>query len=174
MSNSIQCFKIKQGTKYDAAVKKHFSLLPKWQTVYDEVGKLLGEKITRLALSTEELYVDPSEMRKEENKKLFKKDGSLKSNLKRAKQVLDSYKKIVEGAGLSEYQELRFINFTYGVMRTRGQKLESFRTSEDDVYYKADFDLEKKADGVVVPISQIEYEEKYLEELKKQEEKQNT
>jgi hypothetical protein len=171
---NIQCFKIKPGTNYDKEVKRHFALLPKWGNVFDKVGELLGEKITQMALSTDELYLDISELKKEDNKKLFTKDGKLKKSSKGAKQILDNYKAIIKTEGLEDFQELRFINFSYGVMRLRGQKLESFRTSEDDIYYKADFDLEKKTDGMVIPISQIEYEEKYLEELKKQEQEQQS
>jgi hypothetical protein len=164
-----QCFKIKRGTEYDKAVKGHFSLLPKWENVFAKVGELLGEEITRLGFTTENLLLVPDELSKDENKKLFKQDGYLKNNTKKAKSVFHDYQKIIEDLGLSEWEELRFINFKYGAMRMRGQNLESFRTSEDDIYYKADFDLEEKTNGMVTPISLIEYEEKYLEELKKQE-----
>jgi len=170
MSN-YKCFKIKRGTGYDKAIKKHFELLPKWNQVFDKVSELLGEKITRLAFSVDYLKIDPNELTKEENKKLFKKDGVLKNNTKKAKSIFEEYKKIIDEVGLSEYEELRYINFRYGVMRTHGQYLKSFRTSENDIYYKADFDLERKTNGLVIPISEIEYEEKYLEELKKQENK---
>lgn len=166
--STTQCFKIKRGTDYDKAVKKHFELLPLWNKVYREVSKLLGENITKLAYSTEELYIDPTELTKPENKKLFTKEGKLKANLKKAKTIREEYKKIIEQLGLTEYEELRFINFAFGVMRTRGQQMEMFRTSENDIYYKTDFDLERKTEGLVIPISEIEYQEKYLDELKKQ------
>lgn len=163
----IQCFKIKRGTDFDKAVKKHFSLLPRWNNVYSRVGKLLGENITKLALVKDELCIDYSELTKEENKKMFKKDGTLRANLKSSKQLMNLYRDVIEEEGLSEFEELRRINFSYGVMRTSGQRLESFRTSEADIYYKADFNLEKRTGGLVVPITEVEYEEKYLEELKK-------
>jgi hypothetical protein len=168
MTNT-QCFKIKPDTNFDKAIKKHFTLLFKWEDVYAKVSELLGEKITQLGFSTEELYVDTQEITKEENKKLFKKDGSLKGNSKGAKLILNEYKKIINEAGLSEYQELRMINFMYGVMRRQGQSLESYRTSENDIYYKADFDLAEKTNGLVIPITEVEYQEKYLEEIKKKE-----
>lgn len=169
MGNNIQCFRIKEGTPYHTAVRKHFSLLPKWEDVYGKVGELLGEEITQLGFTIRELYVNPSELKKDETKKLFKKDGTLKGNTKRAKELLSAYHEIIKDAGLAEYEELRFIHFAYGAMRKSGQSLQSFRTSENDIYYKTDFDLEKTTNGSVIPISQIEYEEKYLEELKKQE-----
>jgi len=87
----------------------------------------------------------------------------------KAKSINEEYKNILSDVGLNDYEELRYINFAYGVMRMRGQKLESFRTSENDIFYKADFDLVKRTDGLVEPITEIQYEEKYLEELKKQE-----
>lgn len=167
MMNSTQCFKIKPNTKLHEELKKHFSLLPKWKGVYEKVSELLGEDITKLGYSTYELYIDFSELTTKENKALFKKDGTLKMNLKKSKQLLERYKDIIKEAGLSEYQELRSINFRYGVMRFGNQHLESFWTSEDEVYYKADFDLEKKTNGLVLPISEVEYQEKYLEELKR-------
>lgn len=163
-----QCFKIKRGTDYDKAIKNHFELLPKWENVYKEVSSLLGEDVTNLAFIPDELYIDLTEIKNPENKKLFTKDGKLKGNLKKANDIREEYKKIIEKLGLSGFEELRFINFAYGVMRTRGQNLESYRTSENDIYYKADFDLEQKTKGLVIPVTEIEYQEKYLKELKKQ------
>ena len=167
MSN-VQCFKIKRGTKFDEAVKQHFTLLPKWKEVYDRVSELLGENITKLAFSTDHLMIDPQELTKDDNKRLFKKDGEIKTNTKKAKEINTAYKEIIIDVGLEDYEELRYINFAYGVMRTREQHLESYRTSENDIYYKANFDLEKKTGGLVEPISEIEYQEKYVEELKRQ------
>lgn len=166
-------YKIRPGTPYDAAVKKHFELRIKWSEVYPKVSELLGEKITRLALVIDKLYVDLSEIKKDENKKLFNKDGCLKSNSKKAKEVFESYKAILKDVGLSEFEELRMINFVYGVMRYSGEELTSFVTSESDIYYEADFDLEKRSsrssfgESLVIPITEIEFQEKYLEELKK-------
>lgn len=166
MSN-IQCFKIKKGSPYDKAVQMHFNLLNKWEKVFEKVSELLGENITKLAFLTNQLYVDNDEIIKLETKKYFTKEGKLKSNTKAAKEILRSYKEIIKSEGLCEFKELSLINFMFGVMRMRGQSLESFRTSKNDIYYKADFDLEFKSNGMVEPITQVEYGEKYLEELKK-------
>lgn len=163
----MQCFKIKRGTNYDTAVKKHFAQRPLWKNVMNKVASLLDENIDEMALVTDELWINTNQINKEDIKKLFNKDGKLKSNTKRAKELLERYKQIVKEEGLSDFQELRFINFAYGVMRLQGQHLESFVTSEDDIFYKADFDLKKRSKGLVIPITEIEYEEKYLEELKK-------
>ncbi|MCR8641406.1 hypothetical protein NV379_01940 [Paenibacillus sp. N1-5-1-14] len=162
-----QCFKIKHGTNYDKKVKKHFTKKPLWKNVMVRVGALLDENVTQMAIHATELWVNTDEMNKVENKKLFNKDGKLKNNSKRAKEILENYKKIVSDEGLADFEDLRLINFTYGVMRLQGQKLESFVTSENDIFYKADFNLEDRAKGLVEPITEIEYEEKYLEELKK-------
>lgn len=167
MSN-YQFFKIKPDTEFYRAVQKHFTLLPKWNAVYDKVSELLGETITKIGYSTNEIILDVSELTKEENLKLFKKDGTLKANLKKSKELIAKYQEIIKEAGLTEYQELRFINFAYGVMRSRGQSLESYRTSQNETFYKADFNLEKKTGGLVIPISELEYQETYLNELKKQ------
>lgn len=164
--SQIQCFRIKRGTEYDKLVKEHFKMSLNWNKVYDKVSELLGETITKIGWTTENLYVDISEIKNEENKKLFKKDGSLKSNTKKAKEIFQSYKGILAEVGLSEYKELRILNFCYGVMRSSNQNLESFVTHDYDIYYKADFDLEKKTNGLVIPITEIEYQEIYLEELK--------
>jgi hypothetical protein len=163
------CFKIRPGTEYDKAVKKHFNLRPKWNVVYEKVSELLGETITKLSHSVDNLRIDVSELKNEENKKLFNKDGYLKANSKKSKEILTQYKGIIQNCGLSDYVDLGHINFAYGVIRLRGQELESYSTSERDIYYKANFDLEERAKGLVIPISQIEYQEKYLEELKKHE-----
>lgn len=162
-----QCFVIKRGTDFDKAVKQHFKLLDRWGNVFPRVSQLLGQEITKLGFYTHELVVEPNEIKNEETKKLFKKTGELKANSKAANQLRKEFKQIIKEEGLEEYEELRFINFAYGVMRMRGQSLESFVTDEYDVYYKADFDLEKKTNGLVIPISEVEYQEKYLEEIKK-------
>lgn len=165
-----QCFKIKRGTKFDSDIKESLLLRSKWDDVMRDIGILLGEKITSIYLNTGILSVPPEKIKKEDNKKLFKKDGTLKISLKKAKEINKEYLKILESYGLSKYRELPRINFSYGIMRRQGQKLESFPTSENDIYYKADFDLGKGTDDLVIPITEIEYEEKYVEELKKRDE----
>ncbi len=133
---------------------------------------LSGEEITRIVFDPNNLIIVPRELTNEDNKKLFTKYGHLKKNLKRSKELRNSYIKIIKRTGLSEFNDLSRINFIYGVMRTAGQKLESFRTTENDIYYKADFDLEKRSGGLVIPISEIEYQETYLNEIKKREAKE--
>ncbi|GAV11475.1 hypothetical protein [Paenibacillus sp. NAIST15-1] len=160
-------FKIKQGTKYDKAVKEHFKLRKLWTNVFPLVSELLSEQITRIARHPDDLYIDTSEIKNEENKKLFNREGKLKSNTKRAKEIHEEYKRIIQKVGLTEFRDLGTINFIYGVMRLSGEHLKSYRTSDDDIYYECDFDLEKRSNGLVVPITEIEYQEKYLEELKK-------
>lgn len=167
--SQLYCFVIKKGTDFDKAVKEHFELRAKWDGVFDKVSDLLGEKITKIAFSSTRFIIEPSELINEHNKNLFKKDGELKTNSNKAKNLLEKYKEIIQEVGLSEFKELREINFRYGVMRTHGQELESFVTSENDIYYKTNFDLEKRTNGLVIPITEIEYEETYLNELKKRE-----
>lgn len=163
-----QCFKIKRDTDYDKAIKKHFEQRPLWKEVFSKVNDILGEtEITEMATVTDALWIDTEQLKNSENVKLFTKDGKLKTTTKKGKEILQKYKEALVEAGVSDFQELRVINFTYGVMRLSGQNLESFVTSENDIYYKGDFDLVERSRGLVVPISEIEYEEKYLEELKK-------
>lgn len=162
-----QCFKIKHGTDYDSAVKKHFRQRPLWKKVMSRIGELLNENVTEMALLADELWVNTNQIANEENRKLFNKNGKLKNNTKRSKEVLEKYKQIVEEEGLSNFKELRVLNFCYGVMRFHGESLESYVTSDNNIYYKADFDLEQRSKGLVTPISEVEYEEKYLEELKR-------
>ncbi|MGG1659488.1 hypothetical protein [Brevibacillus sp. NRS-1366] len=165
----IQCFKIKHGTKYDRAVKKYIEQRPKWANVIKRMAELLEEeKLTQIVLSVDKLWINIEQLTKEDIKKLFNKDGKVKSNSNRAKELNKQYKQIIADEGLSDFQDVRLINFCYGVMRLQGQKLESFFTSEGGIYFKADFDLENRSNGMVAPISEIEYEEKYLEELKKE------
>lgn len=164
-----QCFVIKRGTDYDKAVKKHLESLPRWNNVFKKVSELLGEKITKMAFHPTRLVIDRSEIKNEETLNLFKKDGELKANSNKVKDILEDYKQIVKDEGLAAFEELRVINFRYGVMRMRGQMLESFITQENDIYYKADFDLAARCNGLVIPISEIEYHETYLNEIKKRE-----
>lgn len=167
MKNS--CFKINRESDFYVEVQKQLKLRHIWSEVmFQHASEILGEKITKMAFDTKELAVDLSEIKNPETKKLFKQDGTLKKNLKKSKEILKRYQAAVELEGLSEYEELRYINFRFGVMRVRGQSLESFRAHDGDIYYKANFDLNKRSNGNVVPISEIEYEEMYLETLKKQ------
>lgn len=160
-----QCFKIVSDTDYDKAIKNYYTQRPKWKNVMSKVGELLGEKISQIVLDPDKLRINPI-MFKDENKKLFTNDGKLKNNSNKAKEIGESYKKIINDEGLSDFKELGIIDFCYGVMKLRGQYLESFITSDYDVYYKADFNLEQRSKGLVRPITEIEYEEKYLEGLK--------
>lgn len=162
-----QCFKAVIGTEYDKAIKEHFELLPKWGNVFKKLNEYLGEELTRIAFLPDVLWIDKSELTKDENKKLFTNKGKVKSNLKKSKQLEEKYKEIIKEEGLENYKDLSRINFSFGFYRLRGQHMESFVTSENDIYYKADFDLRKGSDKYLEHITEIEYEEKYLEELKK-------
>ncbi|KZE65029.1 hypothetical protein AV545_03665 [Paenibacillus jamilae] len=171
--NEMKFFKIKQGTKYHEAVKQHLALLPKWKPIYAKVSELLDEKITLMVQSPNYLQIEYSELKKDENKKIFKKDGTLKTNSKKAKEIEAAYKEIVKEAGLEKFESLGHINFCYCVMRYHGETLKTFKTSDHELYYKADFDLEERTkqstgDSFVIPITEIEHQEKYLEEIKKQ------
>lgn len=172
----MQYFKIKRGSAYDKEVKKHFRLRDKWADVmFDRVSELLGQKIERMAFSPDELYIVKEDIKDEETRKLFTQSGKLKANIKKANELREKYIQIVKEEGFSDYEELRYINFHFDVMRYANlgnpDHMESFRTSEDDIYFEADFDLEKRSNGSVVPITEVEFREKYLEELRKREEK---
>ncbi|MGG1652280.1 hypothetical protein ABHN03_04040 [Paenibacillus sp. NRS-1775] len=168
---NMQYFKIKEGTEYYNAVQRHLKFLPNWKEVYVKLSELLDEKITLLVHSSNYLQIEYRELKKEENQKLFKKDGTLRAKSKKAKEIEAAYKDIIKEAGLEGYENLGHINFFYGVMRFHGEKLQSYKTSEHELYYEATFDLEERAKqtsggSLVIPITEIEYQEKYLEELK--------
>lgn len=163
-------YKIKPGTAYAKEIEKYFEMKPLWKGVYKKVSELLGEQVEALAHTTDNLYVEFHELKNEDNKKMFKKNGCLKTNSKRAKETLIRYKEIIKELGLSEYQTIGHINFKYGVMRYSGEELRSFGTHEKQMYFEASFDLEKRSRELVIPISEVEYREKYLEVLKQSEE----
>lgn len=171
--SEMKYYKIIRGTKYDQAVKKHFELNKQWRQVYGMLSDMLGEKITKMVQHPKFLTIDLTEITKEENKKAFKKDGSLKGNSKKAKQIAEQYNQIIEECGLTEYENLGTINFIYGMMRYSGETLKTFKTSEYDLYYKADFDMDERSkrtnggESLIEEITEVEYTEKYLEEIKK-------
>lgn len=171
--SQMKYYKIIRGTKYDQAVKKHFELNKQWKQVYGKLSEVLGETITKMVQHPKYLSIDPTELTKEENKKAFKKDGSLKGNSKKAKEIAEQYKLIIEEAGLVEYENLGTINFLYGMMRYQGETLTTFRTSEFDLYYEANFNIDERSkrtnggESLVDEITEVEYTEKYLEEIKK-------
>lgn len=166
-------FRSIQGTEYDIAVKKYYDLYPKWKVVYEKLSELLDEKITMLVRTKDYLQIDYSELTKDDNKKLFKKDGKLKANSKKAKEIEAEYQKIIHEAGLEEFIPLSRINFTYGIYRLEGESMKIFVTGENGIFFEASFDLEERAKSLggnsVSPITAIEYQEKYLEVLKKAE-----
>lgn len=172
--SEMKYFKIKRGTKYHEAVLNHFQLNKQWKQVYEKLSEVLDEKITKLVQYPRFLTIDPTELTKDENKKAFKKDGTLKAKSKKAKEIEEQYKLIIHEAGLEEYENLGTINFIYGVMRYQGETLKTFKTSQYDLYYKADFDVAGRAKNtsgdILEEISEVEYTEKYLAEIKKKEE----
>lgn len=173
MSN-YQYFKIKRGTNFHKDVVECLNSRDKWKVMFDLVSEVLGQKITRMAFDPEALIIDLNEIEDVEVRKLFKKNGALKKNSNEAKRVESSYKNYIDHLGLSNYKDLTLISFIYGAMRRQGQQLERFITSEKDIFYKADFDLEKETKGLVIPITAIEYHETHLAEIKKYEEKEKT
>lgn len=167
-------YKSKRGSKYDNEVKNYFKQEEKWRTVIiGKVAELLDENITSINLDNEILGVNLREVKNEETLKLFKKNGVLKQNSKAAKSLNEKYLQILKDEGLEKSSTLQLINFTYGVMRHSNfgnpDYMERFVTSENDIYFKADFDLEKRSNGSVEAITEVEYHEKYLEEVKKRE-----
>lgn len=169
------CFKSVSDSAYGLEIKKYMKLILLWSEVIDKVGHLLGEPITKMGRDTDELYIDIDEVNSE-NVKLFTKDGKLKKNSKKANELRKRYLQIIEDVGLSDFQDLHMVNFIYGVMRTsQTQTLSSFISSEHDVYLKANYNMidREKSSGYVEPITEIEFEEKYLKELKKREGMQN-
>lgn len=167
------CFKSVPESAFGQDVKKYVELLPLWSEVINKVSELLGEPITKLARDTRELYVDIDELNVE-NAKLFTKDGKLKKNSKRANDLRKGYLEALDAVGLKDFMDIHFIKFAYGTMRTSHvQSLESFISSEKEIYFKANFDMigREKSSGYIVPITEIQFEEKYLAELKDREAK---
>lgn len=161
------CFKTVEGTEYHNKVKDFLSTRKRWAIALGKLGEFLGEELTRISQHTDALRIDLDEIKDPANKKLFKKDGTLKQNLKAAKEVQKEFKKIIDECGLTDFEPLGTINFKHGIMRFQGETLDSFATSDLHIYYKANFDLQKRAGDLVEKVSLIEYQEKYLEELKK-------
>jgi len=162
----IQCFKMKKGTEYAKAVEQYFELRPKWKGVFQRLNDYLGENIKSMRLDPAILEIETNDLTKEENKKLFTKDGRLKKNSNEAKELGKIYKSIISDLGLSIFKSLSYINFCYGVMRMSGEELESYTDDDGVIYFKADFDLVKRSGNAVEPITEIEYQEHYLELIK--------
>lgn len=176
---NTKCFKAIEGTEYDKAIKETFNLTPNWNNVTDKLSALLGEEITRMAVDPKQLRIDLLQIKNPENKKLFTKDGMLKKNLKASKELSEKYKTIVQEEGLENFRDFGYVNFTFGAMRMRGQNLESFLTLDGVMYFKADFDMNQRYGGeeknlFLEEISEIEYEEVHLAELKKAKEQEGT
>jgi hypothetical protein len=161
-----------KGSDFEKAMLNHYKQNEKWSEVSKDLESLLGETIgVYMAPDNEELHIDPATTAgfKDENLKLFKTDGRLKKNSKKAKKLAEDYASIIRRHGLSNYVPKAFINFSYGVIRTHPkQTMESF--FKDERYFvksSVDF-LEHKpfSANSIEPISEIEYEEAYLELIK--------
>lgn len=165
------CFKSVPESAFGLAVKKYVEQLPKWSEVLNEVNEILEQPITKIAREVGDLWVDLDEIRPD-NLVLFTKDGKLKKNSKRANEIRAKYLQAVTNAGLKEFQDLHVINFVHGTMRTsHAQSLVSFMSSEKEIYFKANFDMvgREKSSGYIESITEIQFEEKYLAELKDRE-----
>lgn len=169
MSN-IQCFRSIKDSNYHRDVQQYFELHPRWNHVIDKVAVMLDEPISAIAFNTKDLYVNVDEIAKQDIKDLFTKDGKLARNRKLANAYHTQYQGIISEEGLEQYKELPLINFSYGLMRMRGQSLQGFADEEGIIYFKCDFDLAKGNENNVEPITHIEYEEKHLDILKKRKE----
>lgn len=167
-------FKSVEGSDYEKAIKRYREQAPLWNNVMDKLSELLGTKINAIARETKELFVNLSDL-SEEVIKLFTIDGKLKRNSKKANQLRKKYFEIIEQEGLSDFGNRSLINFSYGIIRTHpSQNLSSFISSEGTVYIKASFDLmdRAKTNNSIQRITEIEFEEKYLSELKKREDQE--
>lgn len=164
-----QCFKAVRGTGYQQEIQKNQNLRKNWKIVRDRIAELLGEDIDRMALTPKELWLEMSEIKNEKTRALFTKQGKLKSNSKAAKELQAKYAEIISEYGLSEYRDGSMSGLIHGIYRLAGETLERFTTAEGDIYFKANFDLSLGRTELVSPISEIEYQEAYLAELKKTE-----
>ncbi len=165
-------FKSIDESSYGKKLKRYFELVPKWNEVINRVGTILNEDITKIARDPEDLYIDIDELQGD-TKNLFTKEGRLKKNLNEAKEMKEIYLEIIEDVGLSEYVDLYLINFFHGIIRTNDQqRIESFISSDGVNYIKANYNLldRDKSSGSIEPISEIEFEETYLKELKRSKE----
>ncbi|MGV6935864.1 hypothetical protein ACWA2B_10155 [Paenibacillus sp. CMM36] len=155
--NKIQYFKIKQGTKYYELVKQHLATILKWKPIYAKVSELLDEEIDLMVQTPKHLQVEYSQLKKEENKKIFKENGTLKSNTKKGKEIEAAYKEIIKEAGLEKYESLIYIYFCDIVIRHLGENIGKFKIYEGEIYCEANFDLEKRTEGSIVQITEEEY-----------------
>lgn len=175
--STIRCFRAKEDSKFDKDIKAYYKSYPRWTNVLTRLAHLLGEELTGLATEPNDLRLDPKELKKEENRKLFKQNGMIKKNSKEAKKLFADYQDIVKDEGLANFMDLRNITFAYGTMRRQGQHLERFITSDGRIYFKADFDMINNygnAKIILEEISQVEYEEVHLAELKQRKEQETS
>ncbi|GAK08968.1 hypothetical protein JCM19038_2773 [Geomicrobium sp. JCM 19038] len=166
-------YKTNPETKYAKKIERHLQQKKRWKLVADDLNELLGENITRMVQKPGYFGLDPQEITKEENKKLFKIDGAIRQNTKAAKALFQSYKDIIKKHDLEDYEEIPILNFGYGLMRhSRTEQMRHMGTSEGELYYETDFDLQDRADdpNVLIKISQEEFLEKQLEETRKRNE----
>jgi len=161
------CYKAKLGSEFYLDARKSMTQRGEWKKVIDEVNKLLGESIKTIRPSIAILWLDNDELTTEENKKLFTNEGKLKKNNKKAKRLNEEYIQIVGQLGLSDYKDIGIIEFIHGVYSLRGESVERYVSLDQELYYKTDFNLEERSKGNFIPITEIEYQEKYLEDLKK-------
>ncbi|MCY9592341.1 hypothetical protein PC41400_15045 [Paenibacillus chitinolyticus] len=161
------CYKAKSGSEFYLDARKSMTQRGEWKKVINEVNKLLGESVKSIWPSTNILCLDVRELSKDENKKLFTNEGRLRKNDKKAKDYNSEYIKILNRFGLSNYEDIKLVEFKHGICSLGGESLERYISLDKEIYYKADFNLEKRSQGNFDLITEIEYQEKYLEDLKK-------
>lgn len=165
------CYRVKEDGDYDKALRKNRQHMLTWSKLCDFIGEQLGEEITKLG-TVHRLMVDLNEIKNEENKKLFKQDGTVKLNVKKAKELNQAYIRFIQ-EHMPDYREEREINFMFGVMRRSvSDTIERFMDDDKRTYIRTNFNLLDQNNRVTAslePISAITYYETYLNLLKRRE-----
>lgn len=104
--------------------------------------------------------------------KAFTQKGMPKKNSKLGKQIIGFYDKLVEEANLKAIEPEGLVNFSYGVMRRRGETLERLN-GLDTMYIKSDAEFRFGTLDYLEEITEAEYVKAYLVALEAKEGAEN-
>jgi hypothetical protein len=151
------CTVSKDGSELDKALRKQYYQDDFWTKVIESMSVHLGEKINRIYTRTALGFpIDVIDGFNDERKKMFRKDGFLKSTPKGCKILQKFYESLLDKWHLNDYQSISDIRFTFGMFRFHGESSEAYRDFEGRLYSKTSFDQTNrtsKANENLTPIS---------------------
>lgn len=164
----MKFYRVKPDSKYYKAILAAREAEKKLLEITQAVRKEFDlPECDQYSISSEYYYHDVDVLEGEQLK-AFTQKGMPKKNSKLGKQIIGFYDNLVEEANLKAIEPEGLVNFSYGVMRCRGETLERLN-GLDTMYIKSDAEFRYGALEYIEEITEAEYVKAYLAALEAKE-----